>query len=542
MRSRNKKLIITLYFLLFIINLFAKTSALWVTPWDINTEDKVLQVIKDALEWDITDLLVEVRYRADTFYTPNKRYSDFPNPESVSYLLRENPDLDVLQCFIDHTRNSGINIHAWVTVNVITTGSTNNLPNNHLYFTNPEWLTTTSDGQAIRPNQFEGAYLDPGVEAVQTYLVNVFSDLVQNYDIYGLHLDYIRYPSIDFGYNPISVERYEYYKNDLNINSFSEWKELQIYELARKIGNNIRQIKPHINFSAAVFPDIEVAISRYSQNWYKWLDDKIIDQIYLMAYQSNNSDFFRIISAIPYDYRKNIVVGLRAWSDNGTYTIRGLRDKIALTPDHFLGLSFFSYGGIITRNYQNAIIEYNPIGTPVLFDLPISTPESFKFSGIDTDKGFFLWWDKTETSLYRKVLPSEEDYVLLGSFDTAVNFYYDLNLEPSPVYEYKLLHGNSLQSFVYKIYPNPTLHPIIADVIYDLEKIYLKITTNEDKNVFWTLEDLSSIIHSQGELKGLEDQIEISDTLLKNRFLLFKYLQNEKETTILIDLLDIKEL
>jgi uncharacterized lipoprotein YddW (UPF0748 family) len=260
-----------------------------------------------------------------------------------------------LQYFVDNAKPKGLRVHAWVTVNVITPKTIDQLPANHLYYTNPHWLTNHADGTVVKFSQFEGAFLDPGLDEVQDYLVNVFSDIVQNYDIDGLHLDYIRYPQTDYGYHPKSIDRFYLLKDYMQINDFAEWKELQINRLVQKIGQSIKRIKSNIIYSAAVVPGINAARNNYSQNWYKWLDDDIIDNVYVMHYTTSNQTFESVLNGIPNYYRPKIVVGMRAWSDDRSYKIQGIYDKIALVPDNFKGLCFFSYGGIIERKYEPAI-------------------------------------------------------------------------------------------------------------------------------------------------------------------------------------------
>ena len=354
MSGRNKRIVLFIICLISAINLHSTVRAMWVTPWDMNSEEKVIKVVQAAQEWGITDLLVEVRYRGDALYQPNRTFFDFPNPEPVSYLLRDNQTFDPLQKFIDLGKHSEIKIHAWVTVLVTTPRVIDNLSENHLFYKNPSWLTHHKDGKRILNNQFEGAYIDPGIKEVQDYLVNVFSDIVQNYEIDGLHLDYIRYPHKDYGYHPLSIKNFN---KDLSITDYEIWKEQNIINLVRNIKQSVKKIKPQILYSAAVFPDIEQAKNRYSQNWYKWLDLDLIDQVFIMAYQTNNDDFERIITKIPEDYRSKTVVGLRAWSDDGSYKIQGLKDKIAIVNIKYAGICFFSYGGIISRNYQKALLE-----------------------------------------------------------------------------------------------------------------------------------------------------------------------------------------
>jgi len=335
-----------------------KIKAMWVTPWDIDTKQKVLKIVENAIDWGVTDLLVEVRYRGDALYKPNKVYSDFQNSEPLSYILRNNPDFDALETFIHYTRDTHIKIHAWVTVNVITTRRLDTIQPTHLYYTHPHWLTYHSSGRRIHYDQFEGAFLDPGVPDVKNYLINIFADIVQNYDIDGFHLDYIRYPGNEYGHNPISLERFNRLSSHHSIISFQRWKELQLNELVQRIGETIKSIKPNLLYTAAVFPNIDTARNRYAQNWYEWLDNNFLDYTFIMAYQTRNNDFEQIVDKIPERFREKVVIGLRAWSDEGTYGVQNIIDKIKMIPRNYPGICFFSYGGIVSRNYQSAVIDY----------------------------------------------------------------------------------------------------------------------------------------------------------------------------------------
>ena len=49
----------------------------------------------------------------------------------------------------------------------------------------------------------EGFFLAPTNPDVNLYLISVISELTQNYQIDGIHYDYIRYHSADYGYNKV---------------------------------------------------------------------------------------------------------------------------------------------------------------------------------------------------------------------------------------------------------------------------------------------------------------------------------------------------
>lgn len=361
MFSRNYRIIILSIIILLCSNLYSlQQKALWVTPWDMNSVEKIQQVVENSSNWGITDLLVEVRYRGDALYIPNKNCNKFYNPEPISYILN-NQEIDPLQLFIDEAKKKNIRIHAWVTVLVATPRVIENIANNHLYHTKRNWFTYNSLNDKIHYSQFEGAYLDPGLCDVKEYLVNVFSDIVSNYDIDGLHLDYIRYPGSDYGYHKTALNNYRQFKKDIGNIGFSEWKEKQISELISKINHSVKNIKPDIELSAAVIADIENARLRYSQNWFDFINQNLLDKVYIMAYQANDSDFRNVINKIPERFHNNIIVGLRAWTDNNNYTNDCIKSKISIVNNYnnFQGIAFFSYNGIIQRRFQPAIKSFN---------------------------------------------------------------------------------------------------------------------------------------------------------------------------------------
>ena len=65
----------------------------------------------------------------------------------------------------------------------------------------------------ITNKNFEGLYLSPGHPNVNKYLIRVFKELVQNYDIDGLHLDYVRYHDSDYGKNPYAIANFKKYNH-----------------------------------------------------------------------------------------------------------------------------------------------------------------------------------------------------------------------------------------------------------------------------------------------------------------------------------------
>jgi len=348
----NRSLFVLLILVLF-CNLSAFVKAIWVTSWDLTSKERIDQLVKDCQKNGINQILAEVRYRGDALYFPNKSDTTFNNPEPRCYLLDNTPDFDPLAYLIKKGNKARIEIHAWVTVFVVTTRKVELLPEDHVYFNHPEWFTAKFNRERMDPNSYEGAYLDPGVPAVHIYLLNVFLDLIKNYDLNGIHFDYIRYPDSSFGYNKIARTFYQYEFKYEDSDNWQLWKENQVTNFLKKLKVSISNIAPEVIVSAAVFPHLSTASYKYSQNWYEWLSKGYLDRVYLMAYTTSNKEMETLLDRISnFGLNDRIVVGLKAWDSKKKYKVEDINKKIKLSKKkRFSGISFFSYSGIIDNNY-----------------------------------------------------------------------------------------------------------------------------------------------------------------------------------------------
>ena len=64
---------IVLFILLRVYCKAKEIRSLWVTPWNLTSEAQIDEVVMDAVQNNQTEILAEVRYRADALYIPNKR-------------------------------------------------------------------------------------------------------------------------------------------------------------------------------------------------------------------------------------------------------------------------------------------------------------------------------------------------------------------------------------------------------------------------------------------------------------------------------------
>jgi len=351
-----KKISLTFLILIIGINLFADIQAVWVPIWDLTTAESIDTMLSRMDKLKINQILAEVRYRADALYTPNRINSDYPNPDPRNYLLEDN-DFDPLLHLIDSARKYDIEVHAWITTFVASTKDLKRLPKDHPFFENPHWVTTDFSRKDMHNETYEGAFFDPGNPQVREYTKNVILDIVSNYDLDGIHLDYIRYPDKQFGYNAMARSEYEDEIKYKDAESWRVWKQAQVGSFVKMVSEEAKKILPGITVSAAVFPELEVAVDKYSQNWPSWLENGWLDKIYLMAYTKEDEKLEAVFEQFPQQkFRNNIVAGLRAWDYGSNYSVNEINSKIRLTKNNkFAGIALFSYSGLVKHNYLKTI-------------------------------------------------------------------------------------------------------------------------------------------------------------------------------------------
>ena len=340
------------FFLLFFLFTFSSLSclekAVWATPWDIQDKKSIDKMLEKAASCGINTIIAEARYRGDALYFPNKFDNAYTNNEPRHYNLSDD-GFDPLGYLARVCPQRGFKLVAWLTTFVITGNKVDNIGLEHSYLRHNYWITCQKSGQRMQPTSEEGAYFDPGIPAVQEYLYNVYMDVVSNYKLDGIQMDYIRYPNEKYGYNPQAMKVFQ----QSDYSDYQEFKRDNITNFVRRVHEGAKSINPQIEVSTAVFADYDDAYYSRSQDWVAWLKEKIVDKVYLMAYAKEDKVIKKQLKfAAALAQKERVVFGLRAWDDENKYTGNELLTKIRLTlHEDFAGIAFFSYYGIKTHDY-----------------------------------------------------------------------------------------------------------------------------------------------------------------------------------------------
>jgi uncharacterized lipoprotein YddW (UPF0748 family) len=349
----------------------------------LKTPIQVDQLVADAKRANVNAILAQVWRRGGALFlkTGEPRYED----SSLA------PGFDVLQYLLDKAHAQGIEVHAWLNALAIWGGSTPPLDPRHVYNLHGPgksgadyWLSRSDAGAE---SGTDGIFLDPGNPAAADYVARLCIDLVRNYDVDGIHLDFIRYEGQEWGFNPTSIDRFNVInkrtgipaKNDAQ---WMEWRREQVTALARRVYLNVGAIKPKVKVSAATiaFGDGPVAendwlkTSAYSsvfQDWRAWTQDGILDFPVVMNYDretdANQKVWFD--RWIEWDknhrYNRQIVIGQGAFLNSIPDSIAQTRRALASSSAGNLadGVAFFSYWTTNGGSVPNGEF-YSALSTP----------------------------------------------------------------------------------------------------------------------------------------------------------------------------------
>jgi uncharacterized lipoprotein YddW (UPF0748 family) len=214
----------------------------WPSPRNYNAikqQEEFLDIVNSHQKTGINALFVQVRTAADALYAK----SDEPWSAYLSGLQGQSPKpfYDPLAFMIQESHARGIEFHAWLNMNRASMSTKNLLAANHIIRQHPEWMV-------IYNNQH---LFNFGIPSVRHYITQVVKNMVQNYEVDGIHFDDYFYPYPINGAHFNDDETYIQYK--LPNESLADWRRRNINLLIEEISTTIKEVNPRVKFGISPF-------------------------------------------------------------------------------------------------------------------------------------------------------------------------------------------------------------------------------------------------------------------------------------------------
>jgi len=246
-----------IFFLVIIMNIFSCTYAttefkgVWVaTVYNLDYPTKQTQdveylkseatlILDNVKEMGLNAVFLQVRPSADAFYKsdifPWSKYLTGKNG------LAPNNNFDPLEFWVKEAHRRGIELHAWINPYRITKNGdeeynliTNNSPAK-LY---SEYIVKYSDGNY---------YFNPGIPEVRKLLIDGALEIVEKYDVDGIHMDDYFYPGKNFG----DLDTYKKYGGTFA--NIEDWRRNNVDLLVKELDEKIHEKKQDIAFGISPF-------------------------------------------------------------------------------------------------------------------------------------------------------------------------------------------------------------------------------------------------------------------------------------------------
>ena len=151
------------------------------------------------------------------------------------------PYWDPLQWMIDECHSRGMELHAWINPYRAKTKSPHQNASNHVIMRHPEW-TFEYDGLTL---------LNPAYKECRDYICDVVKDIVERYDVDGLHIDDYFYP---YPVNGVEIPDDAQFRADSNgIQDRGDWRRYNVNLFIQQVYETIHATKPWVKFGVSPF-------------------------------------------------------------------------------------------------------------------------------------------------------------------------------------------------------------------------------------------------------------------------------------------------
>ncbi len=184
-------------------------------------------------------VFVQVRPAGDAFYP--SAYEPWSEYLTGKQGLPPTPYYDPLQFMIEETHKRGMEFHAWINPYraVFNIGKSSIAPT-HITKIHPDWFL----------NYGTSKFFNPGLPQVRAHVTRIVKDIVDRYDVDGIHMDDYFYPYRIDGKEFPDQKTFTLYGNGLNKD---DWRRSNCDSIILQLYQTIRTANPRVKFGISPF-------------------------------------------------------------------------------------------------------------------------------------------------------------------------------------------------------------------------------------------------------------------------------------------------
>ncbi|WP_425445829.1 glycoside hydrolase family 10 protein [Dethiothermospora halolimnae] len=249
---------------------------------------EAIKILDDVKDMGLNAVFLQVRPSGDALY-PSK-YFPWSKYLTGKQGVMPSDGFDPLKFWIDEAHKRGIQLHAWLNPYRITKKKYNEPEHDfasldffHPAIANPDWVVKHSDGNL---------YFNPGVPEVRELVMDGVIEIVENYDVDGIHFDDYFYPGKDFD------DKDAFEKYGKGFENIHDWRRENVNILIGELSKRIKETSKDVSFGISPFgiwankstnplgSNTKGMQSYYKQyaDTRKWVKEEMIDYIVPQIY------------------------------------------------------------------------------------------------------------------------------------------------------------------------------------------------------------------------------------------------------------------
>lgn len=194
-------------------------------------------ILDNCKSMGMTAVILQVRPSGDAFYPSNI----YPWSKYLTGSQGTAPSdgFDPLQYWIDGAHKRGMELHAWINPYRVTKGGEsewNTLSSDNPAKLHPDWAVKYSDGNY---------YLNPGLPEVRQLVIDGAVEIVNNYDVDGIHLDDYFYPGTNFN------DSAAYAQYGSGFSDIGDWRRDNVNKLIQGLNDAVHKADPSVSFGVS---------------------------------------------------------------------------------------------------------------------------------------------------------------------------------------------------------------------------------------------------------------------------------------------------
>ncbi len=273
------------------------------------------QIVSDFKKNSINAVICQVRASSDAFYKSKLS----PWSEWLTGQQGEAPDgnFDPLKFMVKECHKRNMEFHAWFNpFRAVSHVKFSSIAEDHITKKKPEWFFKY--GNTL--------YYNPGIPEVRKYICDVVKEVVQNYDIDGVHFDDYFYPYTIKGEKIPDENEFKLYSRGCI--DIENWRRDNINLLIQEVAKIIKKEKEHVKFGVSPLAiwrnqkqDPEGSFTNSGQSSYDnlycdtklWIEESWVDYMAPQLYWSTSNEFANYNHLINWwtknEYNRHLYVG-----------------------------------------------------------------------------------------------------------------------------------------------------------------------------------------------------------------------------------------